>query len=115
MLSELTGLQTSDEEVWAIDLSFDIETRASEGDEIAHKTYTFNYTPEWDKWVFTGFEEERSPNTPTIGGRDWRVARRITWDESSSRDITVPPEVTQALEEATGAEEITIQVPGGVE
>lgn len=114
MLSDLSEIQESDEEVWHIKLSFDIETRSTEGDEIVHKTYTFAHAKEWDSWHFHEYHEERSPNTDAITDRDWTRSRHILWqDINESQTIDVPPEVARALQEATGADEIVIQAPAG--
>lgn len=112
MLNDLSELQSSDETVWHIDMSFDIETRSKEGSELVHKTYTFGYAAEWDKWTFQEYHEERARDTREMANRDWTRSRHIVWsDVDETRTINVPPEVADALAEATGAESITIQVP----
>lgn len=114
MLNDLSELQSSDERVWNIDLSFDIETRSESGNQLIHKTYTFGYAREWDKWTFIEYHEERAEDTKRVSDRDWRRSRHIVWsDVNETRTIDVPPEVTDALAEATGAESVTIQVPRG--
>lgn len=112
MLSDLSGLQESDESVQHVDLSFDVETRCEDSGEIVRKQYTFSYAEEWDKWVFTEYHEQRTPDTRRVSDRDWRRARHVMWsDINESRSISVPPEVADALSEATGADSITIQEP----
>lgn len=114
MLSELEDLQESDESVWCTNMSFDIETRSDDGDEIVHKKYTFSYAKEWDKWTFHEYKEKRSPDTTKISDRDWSKSRHIFWqDVNETPTIDVPPEVSKALAEATGSESVTIQVPAG--
>lgn len=114
MLSELSELQESGEDVSAIEMSFDVETRTEDGDELVHKTYTFAYAREWDKWTFTEYREKRCENTDRIGDRNWRDGRHLVWgDVSETHTIDVPPEVSKALAEATGSNAVTIQVPAG--
>lgn len=113
MLTELQGLQSSDEDYWSIELSFDIQTR-EEAEELIHRTYTFGYAPEWDKWTFIEYKEERSPNELNPNKRQWRESTHITWDDpDESREITVPSEVADALKEATTADSVMIQIPVG--
>jgi hypothetical protein len=105
-------MQDTDESVQRVDLTFDIKSRASEGDELVNKTYTFSYARQWDKWTFTEYSEERTPDTPAITDRKWRKSRHIRWDDfSETPTIDVPAEVSEALEEATGADDVTIQTP----
>ena len=114
MLSDLQGLQESDENVWTTAMSVEIETRSEDGDELVHKEYTFSYAKEWDKWTFQEYREKRTPDTTKMTDRNWRKARHIMWnDVNETPTIDVPPEVAQSLAEATGAESITIQVPAG--
>ena len=117
MLSDLQELQSSDESLWHIDLSFDIETRSEDGNELVHKTYTFSYAKGWDKWTFKEYHEERTDDTTRMSDRNWKRARHIIWqDINETRTIDVPPEVADALAEATGSESVTIQVPvGGID
>ena len=112
MLSELGDLQSSDESVYTTGMTIDIETRSSDDDELVHKSYKFSYAPEWDKWTFVEYIEKRTPDTEDIGERNWRDAEHIFWqDVTETRRIDVPPEVSDALAEATGANSVTIQVP----
>lgn len=112
MLTELESMQESDESVRSIDLTFDIESRVTDGDEIVHKTYTFSYATEWDKWTFSEYEEKRTVDTTHLTDRDWRRSRHIRWDDfAETPSITVPTEISQALKEATGADDVTIQTP----
>jgi hypothetical protein len=114
MLNELSGLQSSDESIWHVNMSFEIETRCEESGELVHKTYTFSYAKEWDKWTFQEYHEERTPDTTRITDRNWTRSRHILWsDVSETPTIDVPPEVADALAKATGAESVTIQVPVG--
>lgn len=114
MLTELEGLQSSDESVTATTLSLEFETRSNEDDEIVHKEYRFSYADEWDKWMFHEYTEKRTPDTAKIEKRNWRQTRHIIWTETREvPEIDVPPEVSQKLAEATGAESVTIQVPTG--
>lgn len=115
MLSELSGLQESDENVQGIDLTFDVETRSDEEGELIQKKYTFSYAREWDKWTFTEYEEKRTRDTHRIGDRNWSTSRHLLWSDAESRTIEVPPEVSEALADATSSEEVTIQMPRGSE
>jgi hypothetical protein len=111
MLTDLEDLQQSDESVWSVEMSFDIETRSEEDGELVHKEYTFHYTEEWDKWVFSSYEEKRTPKAANISDRNWRRSRQIYWDDTDAPSIDVPPEVSKQLEEATGAKEVVLQSP----
>jgi len=114
MLSELEDLQQSDENVWGISMSFDVETRSEDDNEIVHKVYTFSYAKEWDKWTFQEYREKRTPDTAKMSDRNWRKSRHILWsDVNETPTIDVPPEVSRKLAEATGSESVTIQVPAG--
>jgi len=114
MLSELSDLQESDESVWGIGMSFDVETRSTDGNEIVHKEYTFSYASEWDKWTFVEYREKRTQDTTRIGDRNWRESRHLMWqDVNETHTIDVPPEVSEALADATGSDSVTIQVPRG--
>ena len=114
MLSELGGMQESNENVWRISMSFDIETRSEDGDEIVHRTYTFSYAKEWEKWTFQEFKEKRTEDTTRMSDRNWSQSRHIMWQEvNETPTVEVPPEVADELQQATGAESIVIQVPSG--
>lgn len=114
MLNELSGFQSSDERFFSISLSFDVETRADEGGELVHRTYTFSYAEEWDTWIFSEFHEKRTGDTKLGAERDWSRSRHVMWhDMSETRTIDVPPEVADRLAEATGSSSVTIQVPTG--
>jgi hypothetical protein len=114
MLNELEDLQESEESVWTTSMTFDIETRSEDGNELVHKKYVFSYAREWDKWTFSEYEEKRTPDTSRMGDRDWRQSRHIFWkDVNETPTIDVPPEVSKALADATGSESVTIQVPFG--
>lgn len=112
MLSELEQVQDSDESIWAISLSFEVETRSETSDELIHRTYHFGYADEWDKWIFHEFEEKRANNTVSVKERNWHEAEHILWhDADETPSVDVPPEVTEKLQEATGAESIVMQTP----
>jgi hypothetical protein len=114
MLTDLESLQSSDESVECTTVSFDIETRSDDGDEIIERVYTFSHAPEWDKWVFTEFCEKRTPIAERVSERNWRKSRHVLWsDPNETRTIEVPPEVSKRLAEVTGATSVTIQVPTG--
>lgn len=113
MLSDLQELQESEENLWGVSLSFDIETRSQDGNEIVQKEYTFSYAKEWDKWTFQEYTEKRTPDTASMGDRNWRKAQHILWQDGEAATIDVPPEVAKALAKATGSESVTIQVPTG--
>jgi len=117
MLNELDDLQESDENVWTISMSFEVETRSQDGDELVHRSYTFAYAKEWDKWTFSEFHERRTPDTGLVTDRNWEQSRHIMWhDVNETPTIEVPPEVADKLQEATGAESIVLQIPtGGIE
>lgn len=114
MLTELEQLQESDESVSNVKLSFDIETRSEEGGELVHKEYVFSYADGFGKWMFHKYHEKRTPDTAKMEDRDWHQSRNIVWTETDEvPTIDVPPEVSQSLAEATGAESVTIQMPAG--
>lgn len=113
MLRDLTEIQSSDESVNGVEMSFDVETRSEEGDELVEKNYVFCYAKEWDKWTFTEYVEKRTPVTGDITDRNWRKSRHIMWDSTETASIDVPPEVAQSLADATGSDSVTIQVPAG--
>lgn len=113
MLTEIADLQQDTSEVvQGIDMTFDVQTRDKEADELVDKTYTFAYAPEWDKWMFHEFVERRTPDTAKTTDRDWRRTRHCLWqDVGDLSDIHIPPQVTTKITEATGAESVTVQVP----
>lgn len=112
MLTELSGLQESDENVWGTSkLSFSIETRSEESGELIQRTYTFSHAPDWDKWTFHHFEERRTKDTRRISARNWRRTKSVTWDESEAPSIDVPPEVSEELEEMLGLDSLVLQEP----
>ena len=112
MLSELDSLQSSDESVRNIDLTFDVETKSRDDSELVMKKYTFSYAEQFDTWHFHRYKEKRTPNTSRMTNRNWRTVEEIIWnDVHETQKIDVPPEVTQKLSQATGSESITIQPP----
>lgn len=112
MLSGLTGLQESDEEVWgAKKVSFTIQTRSEDSGELVERDYTFTHAKHWDKWTFNEFEERRTDDTKHVTDRNWRRSRHAYWSESDCPDVDVPPEVTKELEELLGLEDMVIQTP----
>lgn len=117
MLSELGGMQESDESVSGVSMSFDIETRSENGGELVHREYTFSFSREWGKWMFQEFREKRTKDTVSVSNRNWRDSRHIMWhDVNETPTVEVPPEVAEELQEATGAESVIMQIPsGGVE
>jgi hypothetical protein len=111
MLTELESMQSSDESVWSVELSFDVESRSQDGDEIVHKVYTFSWAEEWGEWMFTEYVEKRSPDTTMMHDRNWRKARHIMWhDVDETPSIDVPPEISSKLAEATGADSINLRM-----
>lgn len=116
MLNELNELQESDERVWGTPaLSFEFETRSEDGNELIHRTYTFSYAKEWDKWTFSEFEEERTENTSRITARNWRRTRHIYWSDTEAPTVDVPPEVTSELKEVLGHDNVVLQAPGSID
>ena len=114
MLSDLSDLQDSGESVRHIDMKFEIDTRSEEGSELVHKEYTFSYARQFDTWTFQEYREERTPDTNRMADRNWTRSRHIVWqDINETRTIDVPPEVADALAEATDSESVSIQVPQG--
>lgn len=112
MLSELTELQESAEDIWSKPtVSFTIDTRTEDGAELVQREYTFSRAPEWGKWTFMEFEEKRTENTELITDRNWRRSRHILWQDSEAPTVDVPPEVEKELQELLGLEEMTIQKP----
>lgn len=115
MLSDLNQIQDeSSESIQHIDMSFDIETRDKENDEIVQRIYTFSYAKQWDTWTFQEYVERRTPDTDRVGDRDWRKSKELFWhDINETPEIDVPPEVSKKLAMATGSESVTIQTPAG--
>jgi len=112
MLTELSGIQQSDESVWGTaKVSFTIETRSEEDNELIQRKYTFSHASEWDKWVFHKFEERRTKDTVRMTARNWRRTKSLTWDESEAPTIEVPPEVTEEVEEMLGLDSMVLQSP----
>lgn len=111
VLTELEDLQESDERVWGVaDVSFSIRTRSEDGNETVKRTYTFSHAPEWEKWMFTEYEEKRAPSTE-FDEVNWRREKHLTWDETDSRKIDVPKEVTDELSNLLDLDEMIIQRP----
>lgn len=116
MLSDLNDLQESEEDVWGEPkLSFDIETRSEDGNELIHRTYTFSYAKPWDKWTFHEFEEKRTKNTHRISARNWRRKRHVIWQDAEAPTVPVPPEVTEKLKEMMDLDELVLQTPGPIQ
>lgn len=112
MLTELSNLQESDEAVWgASEVSFTIETRATESNELVEREYTFSHASEWDKWTFTEFTEKRAEETASVSDRNWRRSRHIMWSASEAPTVDVPPEVTEQLEELLDIDKLVLQTP----
>jgi hypothetical protein len=112
MLSELTDLQESEEDVWGQPtVSFSIQTRSEEGTELIQREYTFSRAPEWNKWTFSEFEEKRTEDTAHITDRNWRRSRHIMWSEPEAPTVDVPPEVEKQLQELLGLENLNLQKP----
>lgn len=112
MLNDLTDLQESEEQIWELTIDFDVRTRSEEQNELIERVYTFSYAKEWDKWMFREFEEERTPDNDGVSDREWARSRHVSSQDLSKLDtIDIPPEVSESLAEATGAEEIVLQVP----
>lgn len=116
MLTELSDLQESDEQIWgASKVSFTIETRSEEDRQIIQREYTFSHTPAWDKWMFQEFDEKKTSDTNRVSDRNWRRSRHMFWDESQSPTVSVPQEVQEQLEELLDVDELTLQTPGRLE
>lgn len=112
MLNELTELQQSDEIIWGMSrVSFEIQTRLEESNEIIERSYTFSYAPEWDKWSFVEFEERKAEDVKLMSNREWRTTRRAVTTDSGPLDIDVPPEVSEQLEELLDLESVVLQTP----
>jgi len=112
MLSELSEFQDSDESVWGgSKVSFTVETREEDAEEIVRRVYTFSKTMGLDEWVFHEFEEYRTNNTKHIMDRSWRQTRNISWDDTEASSVDVPPSVEKEFEKLLGAEKINIQKP----
>jgi hypothetical protein len=113
MLTELTDQQELDESVrGTANVSFTIETRSEDANQLVKRVYTFSHAPEWDKWMFQSFVEERTRDTTRITDRHWKKTKDVTWEDPEAVDVDVPAEVSQRLEEVTEAEEVILQVPG---
>ena len=114
MLSELKEMQKSEESVRSVELSFDIESRCSDGEELVQKVYTFSYASQFDTWTFQSYTEKRTKDTVNITDRDWSVSRDICWnDKSDHPSISVPTEISEALADAIGADVVNLQTPAG--
>jgi hypothetical protein len=112
MLRELSDMQESDETVWEFaEVSFTIETRADEDGEIVERKYTFSNAPEWEKWMLAEYEELRTENTSRVSNRNWRRSDHRMWHEPDAEDISVPPEVTDKLQNLLDLDELVLQVP----
>jgi hypothetical protein len=112
MLSELTEMQESDENVWTCaEVSFTIETRSEKDDEIIEREYTFSNAPEWGKWPFVEFEEKRAEDTREVTARNWRRTKSVKWSDADQPSIDVPPEVSEKLEELLEVDELVLQLP----
>lgn len=115
MLTELSDLQESDEEVWGVaELSFKIRTRSKDGDEVIERHYSFNYAKEWDKWTFSDFKEKRaeiSEKNDALDTGTWRTTEDLYWRSPKyvQEAKSVPPEVQEELEEYLDADEFNIQ------
>lgn len=115
MLTELSDMQKSDERIWgATRVSFTIETRSDEDNEIVHRKYTFAHAKEWDKWTFQEYEEKRTEDSRNVIDRTWRRTEHRIWSDSESPDIEIPQEVTTQLEEMLELDELTLQTPGEI-
>lgn len=112
MLTELSDLQESDESVWGCaEVSFRVQTRCRESDELVERIYTFSHAPEWDEWSFTEFEERRTEYGRNVSKRNWRKSRSVKWHDQEAPTIDVPPEVTEQVEELLDIDEMTLQMP----
>ena len=109
MLGELQDLQPeSGETVSSKEMSLSVESFAEDEGERLRRTYTFTFSDGWDKWMLAEFIEKRS--TEVTGG--WGESRHLMWHEEDGLDtIDVPPEILEALSEATNNCDITVQVP----
>lgn len=113
MLSELHDQQEGDGSVWYTDISVSVETRDSEGDELVHEKFKFSYAREWDKWTLQEYVEKRAAVDSRVSDRNWRQTRHLMWyDANETPEIDVPPEVADALSQATGGD-VTLQIPRG--
>lgn len=111
MLSQLSELQKSDETYWMTSMSFSVETRTEDGDELVHKTYTFSWGEEFDEWHFTEYEEKRCSVESKANCRNWKKSRHVWWNEvTKSIDVDIPQKVSDKLAERLGCEEVTIQL-----
>jgi hypothetical protein len=110
MLTDLSDLQESDERVWGEpDVSFTVRTRESDSPEIVEREYTFSRAPEWDKWMFTEYEERRADSTNNI--RNWRRTRQLSWSDNEKPTVDIPQEVEDKIEELLELDELVLQEP----
>lgn len=101
-------------EVLRSTLSIEIRTRDKDANNLIEREYSFSYAPEWDKWMFHEYVEERTTDTKRVSDRDWHQTRHILWNDPDDRpEINVPQCVAQQLADATGSSSVTIQVPNG--
>lgn len=106
----MSELQESDEQHEATELSFTIETRESEGEELVLREYTFSWGGEFDEWHFVEYEEKRAANTARVSERNWRKSRHVWWHEQDEIDVDVPQLVTEELASRLGAESVELVV-----
>ena len=110
MLDELAALQTSDDQYWMSSLSFSVETRSEDGDELVHKTYTFTTTETADEWHFSEYKEKRCDATDGITDRNWRQSRHVWWHEEEEVDVEVPRIVTNKLADELGVDTVKLEL-----
>lgn len=113
MLSDLNKMQeTDDESVSRVNITFEVETRCSNTNELIEKIYKFAFAQGFDVWTFHEYIERRTEDTQTVSDRDWRQTEHIFWnDVTETPEIDVPANVADELARMTGSESVKIQVP----
>lgn len=112
MLDELSKLQEdTDERCWLTSLSFSVETRENNGEDLVHRTYTFTWGQEFDEWHFSEYEEKRCDADDIVGERDWNESRHVWWHEVGEPiDKEVPQTVSNKLAERLDVDEVNLSL-----
>lgn len=114
MLTELSDIQESDEDIWGSPtISISMRTREYAGEHIIERTYTFGRSQLEDKWALQEFEERKSTANKISSKGDWETVNRAMWHEQHKMpdNIDIPPEVQQELMEILDLDEITLEHP----
>lgn len=113
MLSELTGMQESDENHRMTKMSFTVETEETDDEEyeLVRREYTFSWGEEFDEWEFVRYKERRTSDEPRVSNREWRTVRDMWWSEAEPVNVEIPQLVNDEIAERLGVEEVNIRIP----